>query len=134
MDKHWVVVGDETAARIFESDASFQEIALVEQVRVRGGRLSCGHTDDREVCDARPEDRARFARALASVLSDGDAGQRFDRLVVVGPRGLLGQLRSALPYETEDKIVATIHRDWSTLADGDLAARVRRQLPVDISV
>lgn len=131
MEKHWVVVGDVSAARIFESDASFQQMSLVERVGMRGGRVTWGVTTDPE--DARPEDAARFARALASVISDGDAGQRFQRLVVVGPRPMIGTLRSVLPYETEDKIVAAIPRDWSTLADSEVAARVRSQLPVDIS-
>ncbi|MDP2315306.1 MAG: host attachment protein [Pseudomonadota bacterium] len=129
MSKHWVLVADAAGAKVYESDALLEELTLVEELtHVHDGKLpGAGHGAQEAHHDPHVVAEGRFARAVAKFVNEDR--HRFDRLVVVAPPRFLGDLRGELSQAVGNRVVASIHHDWTKLHTRELAAKVRANLP-----
>ncbi|MEZ5923677.1 MAG: host attachment protein [Hyphomicrobiaceae bacterium] len=72
----------------------------------------------------------RFAASLLERLNQEAAAKRFDRLVLVAPPTMLGDLRAALPSGIAPLVMATIDKDLTKIPDHKLAGHLSDILPV----
>lgn len=71
--------------------------------------------------DPRRKEKRHFAGELADVLDQSVQHGAFDRLVLVAPPKVLGDLREALSPRVKDKVVAEVGKDLSKTPDHDVA-------------
>lgn len=141
---HWIIVADKKAARIYHSDATFERFGLVRTLRNShvhpdadelGGRGATqsgpGGSQSRFERHTDPEDaeRSRFAKEVAHVLTEGHQRKDWERLVLVAPPKLLGDLREALPADLAKHLVASIDKELTQVPEHELAAAVRERMP-----
>lgn len=67
-----------------------------------------------------------FASQLGAMLGGYAASNSFDRLVVVAPPTMLGQLRKVLPSNTREKIVAEIDKDLTRFRVSEVVSRIQK--------
>ncbi|MGY2489039.1 host attachment protein [Cupriavidus sp. CP313] len=152
--KHtWILVADESLARIFASHASTAPMALVEEITdaaAHGDRAGlrrdaygrrghavqgdAGHPGAHQagpssVTSSAGEDELHqeaqlFARRVADYLADARNQQRFDSLALIAAPRFLGLLRKALPARVTDVITKEIGKDFTHVANNDLQQRL----------
>lgn len=126
----WILVAHDAGARIFDNHGPGKGISLVEEIehpegRARNAELDSDRpgrsfrknsADPRRAAMSRsesPHERvvATFARDLANKLRQGRVANSYERLVLVAPPKLLGDLRSALDDPTSACIVGSLDKD-----------------------
>lgn len=153
--KHtWILVADESLARIFASHASTAPMALVEEITdpaAHGDRAGlrrdaygrrghaavqgdAGHPGAHQagpstVTSSAGEDELHqeaqlFARRVADYLADARNKQRFDSLALIAAPRFLGLLRKALPAGVTDVVTKEIGKDFTHVANNDLQQRL----------
>lgn len=140
---HWIVVADESRARVFEADemlATFHPLRVVandharhrhghEDDHGRGGHHGAGESASEARADQRRREEDAFARVVADELTDGCRNHRFERLIVCAPPAFLGELRHRLDAGSKKRLVASVAHDWTRVSTEDLPDRVRKALP-----
>lgn len=67
---------------------------------------------------------ALFASQLATMLADHSAKDAFDRLIIVAPATMLGNLRKMIKPEVQNKIVAEIDEDPAHIPNNEIASHI----------
>ncbi len=143
MVKHWILVGDGSGARVYETDALLENLKHVEDLafshahvhRDEGGHLSNAHLPGagrdagQGEYDPHKVTEERFARAIAKDINDAELRHRFERLVVVAPPRFLGDIRASLSTGATRRVVASFHHDWTRLSLQDLSANLKKNMP-----
>lgn len=130
MVKHWIVVGDASGAKVYESDALLDELQAVTDVVFSHHALpGAGKGGAETEHDPHKLGEERFARAVAQTLNEANLKHRFDRLVVVAPPRFLGDLRAELSHGAAGRVVASIHHDWTKLSRKDLSTQLKKNMP-----
>jgi protein required for attachment to host cells len=142
MRKTWIVVADQSHARIYEAAKPLGPLAEIERLEhavgsKRGGEIlsdrpgrafdSVGggrHAMEPEV-DAKEVEAMRFAKKIVTRLEKGRTSDRFDRLILVAGPHFLGLLRQALGPGLADLVSAAIAKN---LGQYD-AREIRAHLP-----
>lgn len=123
----WIVVADGAHARIFLSEGAGKALVLhpirdmkIEipatrdlgtdrpgRVHNRGGvrHAMSDHTDRHE------EEKEKFAKQVAGILDEAASGKLIDRLVLVAPAKMLGNLRRALGKPAAALVQAEVPKD-----------------------
>lgn len=141
----WILVADESRARLFE--ASNAGAALVERedfVHVQGRqhahdvlaeRLPRTHDSmgsSRHAIEPRTElediEAARFARELVAVLEHGRVGGQYARLLLVAPPRFLGVLRATLPHGVEALVAGSVAKEVTLESAEAIRARIEALL------
>jgi protein required for attachment to host cells len=73
---------------------------------------------------------ALFASQLATMLADHSAKEAFDRLVIVAPATMLGNLRRMIKPEVRNKIVAEIDKDLTRIPNNEIASHIDNVIDV----
>jgi protein required for attachment to host cells len=141
MKSIWIVVADNTRARIFTTDGSSAPLEEVEDLSDTGGRLH-----DREITSDLPgrvksfgggghayEQRTDpkelevddFARRIAQYLQDARNENRFEQLLIVAAPSFLGKLRNHLHEQVKKRVCFELDKEITTLT----AAEIRQHLP-----
>jgi protein required for attachment to host cells len=137
----WVLIADGGRARIVAHVAgarSLREVAgrrfeadhrsTHELVDDRQPRMYASTGERRSAIEPRQDPhralKAAFANKLADVLADDQAAKAFDRLVIVAPPVLLGDLRSALSPAVKATVVAELDKDLTRTPDRELLAHL----------
>jgi protein required for attachment to host cells len=137
----WILVAHRSGAVVYESRGPGMAMARVLELPNPRGRLKSsevqadrpGRSFDRRgggrhslsTQESAPEHIARtFVADLAGRLEQARTAASFERLVMVAPPKMLGQLRSALPQAVQALLIATLPKD---LAHTD-GAELRQQL------
>lgn len=87
-----------------------------EQSASRPGRLSDSNGNHRsavEDTDWHRLGKERFAAELADILYKMAHRKRFEKLVIVAPPQILGELRGELHKEVTDRIVGEVDKDYT---------------------
>lgn len=141
---HWIVVADKKACRIYHSDETLERFGLVrvlENVQVHpdvaelGGRGATrsapGGAQSRFERHTDPEDaeRSRFAHTVAHAIEEAHGRKDWERLILVAPPKLLGDLRARLTEAVARHVVASIDHELMHVPEGELPAAVRQRLP-----
>ncbi|NQU57912.1 MAG: host attachment protein [Rhodospirillales bacterium] len=125
----WIVVADEKSVRVFQTigiGKGFDEIEGRhptaaplpdrELVSDRPGRAfdSKGagrHSMEYRTSPKRIEER-KFARKVAKWLIDRERRHHFDRLAIIAPPRMLGDLRREIPGELNSKVFREVAKDF----------------------
>jgi protein required for attachment to host cells len=140
----WILVADGERARIFENDGSDRTLQraigadLVDPnppTHVQGadrpgrvhasvgpGRSAMGDTDWHQY------EKQVFAREIAHRLDDARKHNAFDRLIVVAPPRVLGDLRQSMDDSTAKLVAVEIDKDLTHDAPHQLEARLAEHL------
>lgn len=73
------------------------------------------HTDPRRAL------KGDFAQVVAAMLDEQAREKAFDRLVVVAPPTMLGELRTRMSNAVRSMVTAEIDKDLTKIPDGDVA-------------
>ncbi|AKF79616.1 host attachment protein [Myxococcus sp. MISCRS1] len=139
--KLWILVGNASRARLFETDAKGrEEWSLVEEFfheesRVKSEQLReqpdnpnagtlHGPPGENEPQGRRELEHDRFARELSGVLDKGHDRHAFDKLIIAAPPEFLGRLRKALSTRVRQRVLLDVGSDYSTVPARDLPERV----------
>ena len=139
----WIVVADAGRARILRFEGAgasgrLHEEAAFENPDAHGRARDFGHDRPGRVVESvggahhaveprsDPHRRAKteFARLLAAHLDRAAGADAFDRLVVVAPARMLGDLRAAFGEETRRRIVREVDKDLTRLPARELAEQL----------
>lgn len=128
MADFWVLVADESGARLFATDKIKTELnefetltnpdaRLHEQELVAGdkGRSFDSHGDNRHAMEpqtsAREQAAIRFAKTIADRLERGATDHAYNRLILVVPPDMLGLLRQELDHNASERVHHTVGKD-----------------------
>jgi protein required for attachment to host cells len=138
----WILVADGGKARILETTEKRQDTHLVAGAWLHpggvtdaggGGDAASNHVYEAlgQSCQkikARNEPHtaleALFASQLATMLADQSAKQAFDRLIIIAPGTLLGNLHKMIKPEVRNKVVAEIDEDPAHIPNNEIASHV----------
>jgi len=139
-DSTWIVVANSSRARLFESGGAGGVFALLREFehpesRAKGSDLTSdrpGHTATdqgrRTALDPDTEPKRvaqeQFARELGRVLEQGRVHNRYGALVLVASAPFLGILRTQLPDGVKTRVREAIDKDYTALAERELAAQL----------
>lgn len=128
MTDYWVVVADESSARLFATDkirAELEEFEtltnpearLHEQDLVAGrrGRSFDSRGENRHAIEpqtsARDQAARRFAKTITDKLEQGAGSHTYNRLILVAPPEMLGLLRQTLGGNARKLLHHTVGKD-----------------------
>lgn len=133
----WILIADGARARILESTGKGKGVQPVA-----GSDLNADHRPSRELLADRPghvyesvgsarhavEPRTDphralerlFAYQLADILAGRLAAGEFDRLIVVAPPGMLGDLRKALSAPVRETVAAEVGKDLTKVPNHEI--------------
>lgn len=132
----WIMVADAARAQLFQSEGAREPIEPIECLENPNAHLrdqdlvsdkpgrsieSVGgsrHAEDR--LDHHRADKAAFARRIAEYVERGAADGKFDKLVLVAPPQMLGDLRSALGEQSQARVIHEIAKDLTKLPTAKL--------------
>jgi len=137
----WVLIADGARARILENDGPGRGLHAVPDTNLaaehgathdlvddREGRTFSSINRSRSAIDARKDPhralKSEFARTLADRLAHAAAAHAYDRVVLVAPPAMLGDLRHALSDEVKAKVVGELAQDLTKTADAEVAAHL----------
>ena len=143
----WILVGDGSKATVLRSEGWGSGLTPVlhgenpagaKPTRELGAdRPGRGHNrtgTGRHGLEPRVEwqehEKHQFARRLADILDDAVKARKFDRLVLVAPPKVLGDLRTALGEPTRRRVTAEIDKDLTHLPVPQLVEQLAKVTPV----
>ncbi|MEZ5851204.1 MAG: host attachment protein [Hyphomicrobiaceae bacterium] len=137
----WVLIADAGRARILEHVAGSPGLAAVD-----GQVFEADHAATRDLVTDQPgrsfssasprrssmeaptdphrELKTRFAHHLAGVLADAQARDAFDRLVVIAPPVMLGDLREAMAKAVAERVVGELHKDLTKVPNDEVMSHL----------
>jgi protein required for attachment to host cells len=139
MSKTWILVANQSGARIFENTGPGKGMTLLRDIAHAEGHLKDqdinadkpGRAFDSEGAgrhamgkgeSPKEHEVAKFAKELAQLLDKGRSANEFARLILVAEDGFLGTLKGELNDNTAKLVTDTVHKDYAHVADGDLPA------------
>lgn len=133
----WIVIADGARARLFVNRGPGKGIEAVE-----GGTLEGDHRPDREIMSDKPgrsfesvgetrhaidprtdphrELKRAFAERITGMLDEQLAAKSYDRVVLVAPPAMLGDLRAALSERVRAVVYAELDKDLTKTPVGEL--------------
>ena len=137
MDRTWIVVGDASRARIFETDSVTDELEEVGNLVHPASRLHRrdidsdapgrsyhSTTSERHAFslgrDPKEQTAIDFAKEVAAHLEKGRLEARFQHLVLVAPPAFLGRLRAEFKHPLADCVTREIAKELSHLKTHEL--------------
>jgi protein required for attachment to host cells len=137
----WILIADGGGARILEalgrghgvheisgSESRVHNPPSHELGRDSPGRVyeSVGHAHH-AVEPRRDPHRALetlFASQLAAMLANYAASKSFDRLVLVAPPAMLGDLRKVISPQVREKVIAEIDKDLTKIPNNEISTHI----------
>jgi protein required for attachment to host cells len=141
--KTWVLVADAGHARVLERSGPKQDFALVEGLELKHPiakssdmvRDSLPRTFDsvgpgRHAITPRSDphrsEKKNFARELAQVLDAGLAKNAYDRLIIIAPPQMIGDLRPQLSEAVRSRLTQELLLDLADASIPEIARRVEK--------
>ncbi|MGH8224753.1 MAG: host attachment protein [Gammaproteobacteria bacterium] len=133
MAKIWVMVGDNSRARMFltnraapleekeDHQPSVSQGREKERFTDRSGHIQHGAEGGR---DPRVEAERRFVRTIAERLREARLSGEYERLFLVAPPDFLGELRQALDAQTREAVVGEMAKNLSDLRPEEIRAHL----------
>jgi protein required for attachment to host cells len=137
----WILIADGGRARILESVGRGKGLHMItgsdtrqnnppshEQGRDQPARVheSVGHT--RHAIEHRHDPHRAletlFASELGVMLNNYATSNSYDRLVLVAPPAMLGDLRRTIPPQVRDKIVAEVDKDLTKVPNNEVMSHI----------
>ena len=138
----WILVADAAQARIFENDGPGRglkppfdrdfvglDLPSRDLVSDRPGRsfdrAGPGRHAMEPPTDPKRKVKQDFAKYMASVLNEAAEHARFDRLVVVAPPKVLGDLRNAYGSHVTSRLYGELAKDLTHTSIQDLPSHLK---------
>ena len=145
MRKTWVIVADNSRARIFTAETPSSPLIEVDSIVHPEARMH-----DRDITsdlpgrgsgsggarhsyvtetDAKDHENAGFARRIAGFLDDARKSDKFKQLIIVAAPSLLGNLRSGLNDQTKKLVSLELDKNLSALSPVEIRKHMPEFLP-----
>ena len=121
----WVVVADASRARVLVNDGPNHGLTVEREFEQEGYSKHAT-----ELPDQVREQKRRFAREIARALDDARKQNAFERLYLVAPPQVLGELRSELTPELSKMVAGELNKDLTKIPLRDLPGHLGPLLPV----
>jgi protein required for attachment to host cells len=136
----WIMVADAARAQLFLNEGPQEPIEPIDSMENPNAHLrdrdlvsdkpgrsieSVGgahHAEER--IDHHRADKAAFARRVAEYVDRGAAEKKFDKLVLIAPPQMLGDLRGALGQHSQARVTHQVAKDLTKLP----VAKLQEQL------
>lgn len=132
----WIVVADQSLARIFAMESRLSPLEELESLVHPAGRQHPGElVSDRSGREAAPggshhavepdvarkeAEAEKFAAQVAAELERGRQAGDFDQLIVVAPPRMLGLLRQAITPAVADCVEHELHNEFARMSPGEI--------------
>ena len=145
MRKTWVIVADNSRARIFTAETPSSPLIEVDSIVHPEARMH-----DRDITsdlpgrgsgsggarhsyvtetDAKDHENAGFARRIAGFLDDARKSDKFRQLIIVAAPSLLGKLRGGLNDQTKKLVSLELDKNLSALSPVEIRKHMPEFLP-----
>ncbi|PWR19825.1 host attachment protein [Zavarzinia compransoris] len=121
LPSYWVLLADGVRARLFEGTRPFKDLHPVEGAVGEGAIGADRESADGEAGGGEPQGGG-LAKVLASRLDAAARAGRFDRLVIVAPAPVLGDIRTLLGASARARLNAAAGLDLTGLPMAALPA------------
>lgn len=139
MNSTMVVVADSVRARIFTTESARSPLNEIETMTHPEGRLhdrditsdlpgkesgadgSGGHSYEGKV-DPKKHELIQFSKQVASYLEDARKTNKLSRLLIVASPTFLGELRSQLSSETNEKVIFELNKNLTQSSVDDISS------------
>ena len=145
MRKTWVVVADNSRARIFTAETPSSPLIEVDSIVHPEGRMhdrditsdlpgrgagsgGSRHSYETET-DAKDYEHVSFAKRIAGFLDDARKSDTFKQLIIVAAPALLGNLRSGLNDQTRKLVSLELDKNLSQLNPDEIRTHMPEFLP-----
>jgi protein required for attachment to host cells len=145
MRKTWVVVADNSRARIFTVETPSSPLIEIDSIVHPEGRMhdrditsdlpgrgagsgGSRHSYENET-DAKDYENMGFAKRIAGFLDNSRKDDRCKNLVIVAAPGLLGNLRGEMNDQTRKMITLELAKNLSHLNANDIRRHMPEYLP-----
>ena len=145
MRKTWVVVADNSRARIFTVETPSSPLIEIDSIVHPEGRMhdrditsdlpgrgagsgGSRHSYETET-DAKEYENMEFAKRIAGFLDDSRKGDMCKNLIIVAAPGLLGNLRGELNDQTRKMVTLELDKNLSHLNPNDIRKHMPEYLP-----
>jgi len=145
MRKTWVVVADNSRARIFTVETPSSPLIEIDSIVHPEGRMhdrditsdlpgrgagsgGSRHSYETET-DAKDYENMGFAKRIAVFLDNSRKGDKCKYLIIVAAPGLLGNLRGEMNDQTRKMITLELDKNLSHLNAGDIRRHMPQYLP-----
>jgi len=148
MTTTWILVANATNALLWISRGTGQDLELERRFEHPEGRLRNGEmASDAGGRNATPAghgsrpatqwgttpregEAEKFAREIVRELSSGLSAKKFDRLLIAAPPDFMGKIRESLDNRLQEKVAATVVRDYTILTAKELREKLAEVLLV----
>jgi protein required for attachment to host cells len=141
----WILVADNTRARIFIAETLSSPLEEIEDLSHTKGRLhdreitsdlpgrvksfaGGGHAYEQRT-DPKEHEVDNFARYLAQYLEDAHNKNRFEQLIIVAGPSFLGMLRNHLQEQIKKLVCLELDKEITTLSAADIRQHLPKHLP-----
>lgn len=141
----WILVADNTRARIFTADTPSSPLEEIDDLSDTAGRLhdreitsdlpgkiksfgAGGHAFEQRT-DPKKHEIDDFARRIAQYLEDAHNAHRFEQLLIVAAPSLLGLLRNHLPEQIKKLVRFELDKEITLLSAADIRHHLPQYLP-----
>lgn len=141
----WIVVADNTRARIFTVDTPSSPLEEIEDLSHAEGRLhdreitsdlpgkiksadGGGHAFEQPT-DPKKHEADTFAHRVAQYLEDAHNANRFEQLLIVAAPAFLGLLRNHLSEQIKQRVRFELDKDINMLSPADIRQHLPEYLP-----
>lgn len=133
----WILVGNASEAKLFESQNIGRELNLVDQfdhpesrekrVDLKSDKVGhfqsqngMGHGSFVEPTEPKDHEMETFARELARILESGRKENKFERLIVIMPPHVHGMLKKEFNDQVRSMVIHHIEKDYTKMDIPDL--------------
>lgn len=137
----WILLADGAHARVYEntgvgkglnlvSDGTFDEPVLpnrdmsTDKPGRSHDRVGMGRHSLQAKTDLHSQSKIDFAKLLATFLDKARADHRFERLILIAPPEMLGDLRAAIPESIRQLVDGELAKDLVLLNERELPAHL----------
>ncbi len=145
MRKTWVIVADNSRARIFTSETPSSALIEVDSIVHPEARMhdrditsdlpgrgsgtgGSRHSYETET-DAKDYENLGFAKRIAGFLDEARKSDKFKQLIIVAAPSLLGNLRSGLNHQTRKLVSLELDKNLSQLSPDEIRKHMPEFLP-----
>ena len=142
MTTTWILVANATNAILWVSRGTGQDLEFAQRFEHPEGRLKNGElaseAGGRNSTPAghgsrpatqwkttpREEEAEKFAREIVRELSSGLSAKKFDRLLIAASMDFMGKIRESLDKQLQERVAATVVRDYTNLPAKELREKL----------
>ena len=145
MKQTWLVVADNSRARIFSTDsftgpieeiesivhteARLHEHDITSDLPGRGSGKGAGRHAYQDETDVKDQENINFAKQVANELDSARKDNKFKQLILIASPGFLGNLRNQMNAQTQKLACYELAKNLSQLSAAEIRSHLPERLP-----